>query len=86
MDLKWVNLMVWRNIKNISNVQFINQNPIGKSSRSNPVTYIKAYDDIRTLYSNQPLSKNRDYKPKHFSFNTIGGRCEECSGERGGYN
>ncbi len=69
------------NIKNISNVQFINQNPIGKSSRSNPVTYIKAYDEIRTLYSNQPLSKNRDYKPKHFSFNTNGGRCEECSGE-----
>ncbi len=69
------------NIKNISNVQFINQNPIGKSSRSNPVTYIKAYDEIRALYSNQPLSKNRDYKPKHFSFNTNGGRCEECSGE-----
>ncbi|GIR12763.1 MAG: hypothetical protein CM15mP23_13380 [Cryomorphaceae bacterium] len=69
------------NLKNISAVEFIDQNPIGKSSRSNPVTYIKAYDDIRNLYAKQPLSRTRAYKAKHFSFNTDGGRCEHCSGE-----
>jgi len=69
------------NLKNISAVEFIDQNPIGKSSRSNPVTYIKAYDDIRNLYAKQSLSSARDYKAKHFSFNTDGGRCEHCSGE-----
>ena len=69
------------NLKNISAVEFIDQNPIGKSSRSNPVTYIKAYDDIRNLYAKQSLSSTRAYKSKHFSFNTVGGRCEECSGE-----
>ena len=69
------------NLKNISAVEFIDQNPIGKSSRSNPVTYIKAYDDIRNLYAKQPLSSARAYKAKHFSFNTDGGRCEHCSGE-----
>lgn len=68
-------------LKNISAVEFIDQNPIGKSSRSNPVTYIKAYDDIRNLYAKQSLSSTRAYKSKHFSFNTVGGRCEECSGE-----
>ena len=68
-------------LKNISAVEFIDQNPIGKSSRSNPVTYIKAYDDIRNLYAKQSLSSSRAYKSKHFSFNTDGGRCEECSGE-----
>ena len=68
-------------VKNISGVEFIDQNPIGKSSRSNPVTYIKAYDEIRNLYANQTLSTNRGYKAKHFSFNTNGGRCEQCSGE-----
>ena len=69
------------NLKNISAVEFIDQNPIGKSSRSNPVTYIKAYDDIRNLYAKQSLSSARAYKAKHFSFNTDGGRCEHCSGE-----
>jgi len=68
-------------IKNISAVEFIDQNPIGKSSRSNPVTYIKAFDEIRNLYANQTLSNMRGYKTKHFSFNTNGGRCEHCSGE-----
>ena len=68
-------------LKNISAVEFIDQNPIGKSSRSNPVTYIKAYDDIRNLYAKQSLSSARAYKAKHFSFNTDGGRCEHCSGE-----
>ena len=68
-------------IKKISSVEFIDQNPIGRSSRSNPVTYIKAYDDIRNLFSNQRLSDIRGYKPKHFSFNVEGGRCETCKGE-----
>ncbi|MFC2137662.1 excinuclease ABC subunit UvrA [Bacteroidota bacterium] len=65
----------------ISNVEFVNQNPIGKSSRSNPVTYIKAYDEIRKLFANQQASKLYGYKPSHFSFNIDGGRCEECAGE-----
>jgi len=65
----------------IKNVEFVNQNPIGRSSRSNPVTYIKAYDDIRSLFSSQKLSDIRGYKPKHFSFNVDGGRCEKCKGE-----
>lgn len=68
-------------LSRISNVEFINQNPIGKSSRSNPVTYVKAYDSIRKLFSDQQLSKIRGYKPKHFSFNVEGGRCETCRGE-----
>ena len=68
-------------ISSIKNVEFINQNPIGRSSRSNPVTYIKAYDDIRAIFANQNLSKNRNYKPKHFSFNVDGGRCDTCKGE-----
>ncbi|QTD38238.1 excinuclease ABC subunit UvrA [Polaribacter batillariae] len=67
--------------ENLKHVEFIDQNPIGRSSRSNPVTYIKAYDDIRLLFSNQKLSKVRNYKPKHFSFNVEGGRCEVCKGE-----
>lgn len=67
--------------ENISSVEFVDQNPIGRSSRSNPVTYIKAYDDIRNLFSNQRLSELRGYKPKHFSFNVEGGRCETCKGE-----
>ncbi|GEQ86492.1 UvrABC system protein A [Patiriisocius marinistellae] len=66
---------------NIKNVEFIDQNPIGRSSRSNPVTYIKAYDDIRNLYAKQKLSDIRGYKAKHFSFNVDGGRCETCKGE-----
>jgi len=65
----------------ISNIEFVDQNPIGKSSRSNPVTYVKAYDDIRALYADQQLSKQMGYKPSHFSFNVDGGRCEECEGE-----
>ena len=62
-------------------VEFVDQNPIGKSSRSNPVTYIKAYDEVRTLYADLPLSRSRKYKPAHFSFNVEGGRCEVCEGE-----
>ncbi|MFL1012902.1 excinuclease ABC subunit UvrA [Flavisericum labens] len=67
--------------KNVQHIEFVDQNPIGRSSRSNPVTYIKAYDDIRALYSKQKLSKIRNYQPKHFSFNVDGGRCETCKGE-----
>ena len=62
-------------------IEMIDQNPIGKSSRSNPITYIKAYDEIRDLYSRQPLSKLRGFMPKHFSFNVDGGRCDACKGE-----
>ncbi|SHM68536.1 excinuclease ABC subunit UvrA [Polaribacter sp. KT 15] len=69
------------NFDTLKHVEFIDQNPIGRSSRSNPVTYIKAYDDIRALFSNQKLSNIRNYKPKHFSFNVEGGRCEVCKGE-----
>jgi len=65
----------------IQQVEMVNQQPIGKSSRSNPVTYVKAYDAIRDLFADQPLSRVRGYKPKHFSFNVEGGRCETCKGE-----
>jgi excinuclease ABC subunit A len=65
----------------IRSIEFIDQNPIGRSSRSNPVTYIKAYDDIRNLFASQKLSDIRGYKAKHFSFNVDGGRCETCKGE-----
>jgi excinuclease ABC subunit A len=65
----------------VKHVEFVDQNPIGRSSRSNPVTYIKAYDDIRALYAGQKLSKIRNYQAKHFSFNVDGGRCETCKGE-----
>ena len=68
-------------VDSISQVEMIDQNPIGKSSRSNPVTYIKAYDEIRELFSKQPLSKIRGFLPKHFSFNVDGGRCDACKGE-----
>ena len=68
-------------INALSGVEFVDQNPIGRSSRSNPVTYIKAYDEIRLLYAKQSLSKQRNYQPKHFSFNVDGGRCNECKGE-----
>ncbi len=64
-----------------TDIEFVDQNPIGRSSRSNPVTYIKAYDEIRKLYSDQQLSKQMGYSASHFSFNTQGGRCEECQGE-----
>ncbi|WP_394972178.1 excinuclease ABC subunit UvrA [uncultured Croceitalea sp.] len=66
---------------NLKHVEFVDQNPIGRSSRSNPVTYIKAYDDIRALFASQKLSKLRGYQAKHFSFNVDGGRCEKCKGE-----
>lgn len=69
------------NYKKITQVEFVDQNPIGKSSRSNPVTYVKAYDGIRQLYADQPLSKTNNFKPAHFSFNVDGGRCEVCEGE-----
>ncbi len=69
------------NVKKITRVEFINQSPIGKSSRSNPVTYVKAYDGIRDLFAGQQLSKIRGFLPKHFSFNVEGGRCEACKGE-----
>jgi excinuclease ABC subunit A len=65
----------------IKHIEYVDQNPIGRSSRSNPVTYIKAYDDIRDLYAKEKLSKVRGYQAKHFSFNVDGGRCESCKGE-----
>ncbi|OIP00829.1 MAG: excinuclease ABC subunit A [Bacteroidetes bacterium CG2_30_32_10] len=68
-------------IDKITNIELVDQNPIGKSSRSNPVTYIKAFDEIRTLFSELPLAKARGYKPGFFSFNVEGGRCEECEGD-----
>ena len=67
--------------KSLGFVEFVDQNPIGRSSRSNPVTYVKAYDEIRNLFANQKLSKLRGYKSKHFSFNVDGGRCDKCKGE-----
>jgi excinuclease ABC subunit A len=68
-------------VKRITAVEFINQSPIGRSSRSNPVTYVKAYDYIRDLFASQPMSRVRGFQPKHFSFNVEGGRCEACKGE-----
>jgi excinuclease ABC subunit A len=68
-------------VESIGQIEMVDQNPIGKSSRSNPVTYIKAYDEIRDLYAKQPLSKMRGFQPKHFSFNVDGGRCDTCKGE-----
>ncbi|WCM41840.1 excinuclease ABC subunit UvrA [Flavobacterium sp. CBA20B-1] len=65
----------------IKHIEYVDQNPIGKSSRSNPISYIKAYDDIRDLFAKQKLSKMRNYQPKHFSFNVEGGRCEVCKGD-----
>ncbi|MEX2514046.1 MAG: excinuclease ABC subunit UvrA [Cyclobacteriaceae bacterium] len=67
--------------KSINRIEFVDQNPIGKSSRSNPVTYVKAYDGVRALYADLPVSKQRGYKPAFFSFNVDGGRCEACQGE-----
>jgi excinuclease ABC subunit A len=68
-------------VEHISQVEMIDQNPIGKSSRSNPVTYIKAYDEIRDVYAKQPMAKMRGFQPKHYSFNVDGGRCDACKGE-----
>lgn len=67
--------------KSITRIEMVDQNPIGKSSRSNPVTYVKAYDLVRQLFADQQVSKQRNYKPAHFSFNVEGGRCETCQGE-----
>ncbi len=67
--------------KRVQAIEFVDQNPIGKSTRSNPVTYVKAWDEIRKLYAAQPLSQQMGYTPAFFSFNTDGGRCEECKGE-----
>ncbi len=68
-------------VDSITQIEMVDQNPIGKSSRSNPVTYVQAYDEIRDLYSRQPMSKIRGFQPKHFSFNVDGGRCDACKGE-----
>lgn len=68
-------------VESIQQIEMVDQNPIGKSSRSNPVTYIKAYDEIRDVFAKQPLSKMRGFLPKHFSFNVDGGRCDTCKGE-----
>jgi len=68
-------------VNNISSIEYIDQNPIGRSSRSNPATYLKAFDDIRALFASQKLAKLRGYKPGNFSFNIPGGRCDECEGE-----
>ena len=68
-------------LSTLKGVEFVDQNPIGRSSRSNPVTYVKAFDDIRALYAGLSLSKSRNYQPKHFSFNVDGGRCDNCKGE-----
>ncbi|WP_114788907.1 ATP-binding cassette domain-containing protein [Niabella yanshanensis] len=68
-------------VEHVQQIEMVDQNPIGKSSRSNPVTYIKAYDEIRDLFAKQPLSKMRGFQPKHFSFNVDGGRCDTCKGE-----
>ena len=73
--------MISGDVDAIAQIELVDQNPIGKSSRSNPVTYIKAYDHIRDLYARQPLSKMRGFQAKHFSFNVDGGRCDTCKGE-----
>lgn len=73
--------LIGGSLKQIKQLEFVDQNPIGKSSRSNPVTYVKVYDDIRTLFADQPLAKARNFKPGFFSFNVEGGRCETCQGE-----
>ena len=73
--------LIGGSLKQIKQLEFVDQNPIGKSSRSNPVTYVKAFDEIRNLFADQGLSKTRNYKPGFFSFNVEGGRCEICQGE-----
>ncbi len=74
-------LSIGGDLRNLNNVEFVDQNPIGKSSRSNPVTYIKAYDEIRKLWADQTLAKQMGYTAGYFSFNSEGGRCEECKGD-----
>ncbi len=73
--------LIGGSLKQIKQMEFVDQNPIGKSSRSNPVTYVKAFDEVRNLFADQGLSKSRNYKPGFFSFNVEGGRCEVCQGE-----
>jgi len=80
-DTAFFSKIIEGDVSNITQVEMVDQNPIGKSSRSNPVTYVKAYDEIRELYARQPLSKMRGYKAGFFSFNVDGGRCETCKGE-----
>lgn len=80
-DTKKGNEYISGDLTAISAIEFVDQNPIGKSSRSNPVTYVKAFDEIRNLFAEQPLAKTRGYKSGHFSFNVEGGRCEVCQGE-----
>ncbi|HTE25668.1 excinuclease ABC subunit UvrA [Flavitalea sp.] len=80
-DKVGIHKLISGDVDYISQIEMVDQNPIGKSSRSNPVTYIKAYDEIRDLYAKQPLSKMRGFQPKHFSFNVDGGRCDTCKGE-----
>jgi excinuclease ABC subunit A len=80
-DKVGMHLSITGDVDSISQIELVDQNPIGKSSRSNPVTYVKAYDEIRELFSKQPLSKLRGFQPKHFSFNVDGGRCDTCKGE-----
>ncbi len=80
-DVSGLHYSVSGDWKSVQEVELIDQNPIGKSSRSNPITYVKAFDDIRELLSRQPLAKTRGYKPGFFSFNVDGGRCEVCEGE-----
>jgi len=73
--------LIGGSLKQIKQLEYVDQNPIGKSTRSNPVTYVKAYDEIRNLFADQGLAKTRNYKPGYFSFNVEGGRCETCQGE-----
>jgi len=80
-DKVGMHLSITGDVDELSQIELVDQNPIGKSSRSNPVTYVKAYDEIRDLFSRQPLSKLRGFQPKHFSFNVDGGRCDTCKGE-----
>ncbi|MFI5171878.1 MAG: excinuclease ABC subunit UvrA [Chitinophagales bacterium] len=80
-DTAFISKILEGDLKKITQVEMVDQDPIGKSSRSNPVTYVKAYDEIRELYAKQPLSKIRGFKPGFFSFNVDGGRCDTCKGE-----
>lgn len=80
-DLPGEHVALEGDIRQVRAIEFVDQNPIGKSSRSNPVTYVKAWDEIRKLFADQPLAKQMGYTPGHFSFNTDGGRCEECKGD-----
>ncbi|MDE6071837.1 MAG: ATP-binding cassette domain-containing protein, partial [Muribaculaceae bacterium] len=80
-DIPGAHRSIGGDVKTVSAVEFVDQNPIGTSSRSNPATYLKAFDEIRKLFADQQLSKQMGFTPAYFSFNTEGGRCEECKGE-----